>query len=203
MYVIVEHNFDNMATRNPEYSKVIGYIDNESDADAWIKSSNYNTKYTGWNKIAYPFYTKIEVEEFKELNEDRHSETDKHKSTKHKSMKQKSMRQKEREDWDALYHYVQTNVLGYSENQTLARNMTLRLKGLSNKKFMANNNVANNGHYSYEVILCTFKFCHIEIQNALKNKRFKDESHKFNYILKIVEQNLDEVNARMNKNKEE
>lgn len=109
----------------------------------------------------------------------------------------KHMSQQEIEDWENLYEYVRHNVLGYDENQSLSKTMVLRLKGLSNNKFMANNNIDDTANYSYKVILNTFKFCMLDIQRGLRTVTFKDEDHKFNYILKIVESNLNTVYMRM------
>ena len=109
----------------------------------------------------------------------------------------KHMSQQEIEDWESLYEYVRHNVLGYDENQSLSKTMVLRLKGLSNNKFMANNNIDDTANYSYKVILNTFKFCMLDIQRGLRTVTFKDEDHKFNYILKIVESNLNTVYMRM------
>lgn len=112
-------------------------------------------------------------------------------------MAKANKKQKEKDEWDALYQYVRFNVLGYDENQSLSKNMVLRIKGLSSNKFMANNNIADTANYSYDIVLNTFKFCMPDIQKALNNNSFKDENHKFNYILKIVESNLNNVYIRM------
>lgn len=113
----------------------------------------------------------------------------------------KHLSQQEKIEWEALYEYVRKNVLGYDENQSLSRNMVLRLKGLTTNKFMANNNIADTSNYSYQTILNTFKFCQPDIERGLKSNSFTDENHKFNYVLKIVESNLNNVYLRM-KNKE-
>lgn len=109
----------------------------------------------------------------------------------------KRMPKKDQEMWDALYEYVRHNVMGYDEKQSLSRNMVLRLKGLLNNKFMANNNIEDTADYSYEVVLNTFKFCSPDIQRGLRNNNFTDENHKFNYVLCIVESNLNTVYMRM------
>lgn len=111
-------------------------------------------------------------------------------------MARKKLTEKEKQDWDALYQYVK-NMLGYDENQALSSTMVLRLKGLLTNKFIENGNIADTANYSYETILNTFKFCSQDIYKALRTGSFKDESHKFNYILKIVEQNINNVYIRM------
>lgn len=111
--------------------------------------------------------------------------------------KKTHMSRKDIEDWNELYEYVRHNVLGYDENQSLSKAMTLRLKGLPNNKFMANNNIESTANYSFEVVLNTFKYCSVEIQRALRYIDFKDEMHKFNYILRIVESKLNTVYVKM------
>ena len=111
-------------------------------------------------------------------------------------MAKKKMTEKEKQDWENLYYYVK-NLLGYDENQALSSTMVLRLKGLLTNKFIENNNIESTANYSYETILNTFKFCSPEISKALRTNSFKDETHRFNYILKIVEKNINTVYVKM------
>ena len=107
------------------------------------------------------------------------------------------MTEEEKRDWEALYTYVKSNIMGYDENQALSSTMVLRLKGLLTNKFMENGNIKDSANYSYEVILNTFKFCSADIQRVLRTNTWKNETHKFNYILKIVESNINNVYMRM------
>ena len=107
-------------------------------------------------------------------------------------MARKKMSEKEKRDWEALYMYVKS-LLGYDENQALSSTMVLRLKGLLTNKFIENRSIESTANYSYETILNTFKYSSIDIQRALKINRFSDEMHRFNYILKIVERNINTV----------
>ncbi len=111
-------------------------------------------------------------------------------------MAKKKMTEKEKQDWENLYYYVK-DLMGYDENQALSSTMVLRLKGLLTNKFIENNNIQDGANYSYEVILNAFKFSSIDIQKALRTNRFADEMHKFNYILKIVEKNINTVYMKM------
>lgn len=111
-------------------------------------------------------------------------------------MAKKKMTEKEKRDWEALYFYVK-NLLGYDENQALSSTMVLRLKGLLTNKFIENGNIKDGANYSYEVILTTFKYCSQSIQKALRTNSWTSESHKFNYMLKIVEGNINNVYMRM------
>lgn len=112
-------------------------------------------------------------------------------------MAKKKMTEKEKQDWEKLYYYVKNNIMGYDENQALSSTMVLRLKGLLTNKFIENNNIESSANYSYETILNTFKFCSPEILKALRTNRFADEMHKFNYVLKIVEKNINTVYIKM------
>ena len=112
-------------------------------------------------------------------------------------MARKKMTEEEKIAWDELYTYVRKNVMGYDDNQALSSAMVLRLKGLLTNKFMENNNIQSTANYSYEVILNAFKYSSLDIQKALRTNRFNDEMHKFNYLLKIVEKNINTVYVRM------
>lgn len=107
------------------------------------------------------------------------------------------MTEQEKIAWENLYNYVRFNIMGYDENQALSSAMVLRLKGLLTNKFMENNNIEAKANYSYETILNTFKYSSLDIQRAIRTNNFKDESHKFNYILKIVEKNINTVYMKM------
>lgn len=109
----------------------------------------------------------------------------------------KRMTKEEREAWDSLYEYVRTKVMRYDSNQALPSQMVLRLKGMLNGKFMANGSIKDMANYSYDVVLNAFKYSMPDIQRALNNKSFNSEWHKFLYIMKIVEGNLNDVYMRM------
>lgn len=111
-------------------------------------------------------------------------------------MARKKMTEKEKQDWENLYYHVK-KIMGYDENQALSNTMVLRLKGLLTNKFIENNNIESTANYSYEIILNTFKYSSLDIQKALRTNNFKDEPHKFNYILKIVEKNINTVYVKM------
>ena len=116
-----------------------------------------------------------------------------------KRVPKNKMSQEDIDNWNKLYEYVKYDVLGYDQNQGLSRQQILRLKGLLNNKYMANNNIESTANYSYEIVLLTFKFCMPDIRRALHTVNFSDESHKFNYILRIVEDNINTVYLKMKK----
>lgn len=111
----------------------------------------------------------------------------------------KRMTEQEKEEWNELYEFVKKKVLMYSDDMALSKTMVLRLKGLLTNKFIENKNIDDKANYTYKTILNTFKFCIMDIEKGLQTHSFKDESHKFNYILKIVESNINTVFLRMQK----
>lgn len=114
-------------------------------------------------------------------------------------MAKKKMTEAEKMAWENLYNYVKLNIMGYDDSQALSSTMVLRLKGLLTNKFIENNKIASTANYSYETILNTFKFCYPDIQKALKTNSWTNEMHRFNYILKVVESNINNVYLRMQK----
>ena len=68
---------------------------------------------------------------------------------------------------------------------------------LSTCHTIENNNIESTANYSYEVILNTFKFCSPTINKALRTNSWSNEMHRFNYVLKIVESNINNVYLRM------
>ena len=96
-----------------------------------------------------------------------------------------------------MYEYVKRNVMEYDDNQALPSSIVLRLKGLSGNQYMANNKSQKTANYSFTVILNTFKYCFPDIKKSIQRCSFNNEQHKFNYIAKIIENNLNTVYIRM------
>lgn len=69
---------------------------------------------------------------------------------------------------------------------------------------MANKHSPSMAHYPYKVILLTFKYVkQHELDNILRSKNFNNDQHKFNYILKIIDSNINTVYNKVKKLKEE
>lgn len=98
--------------------------------------------------------------------------------------------------FDKCYDMIKS-LYGYDENQILTRFTVLRIRGIVNGKFCANNNCLNIAKYSYEILYYTIIFCKNSIVYAIKNNNFKNESHMTNYIFKIIENNLNDIYMRM------
>ena len=108
------------------------------------------------------------------------------------------MDKKEIDSFDELYQYVKKEILNYDSNQSLPKNFVLRLKGLSEGKFIANKKTKSNANYSFDVILNTFIYCKRNIKYAISTKDFSNEQAKFNYIMAIVQNNINDVYQKMN-----
>ena len=117
--------------------------------------------------------------------------------------KRKRMTKEEKKQWDELYSYVK-ELMGYDEKTALDRYFVLRLKGLKEGKFIANNKTKLYGEYTFQEILATFMYCKSEIVKGLTFNDFKDNQHKINYIMFLVELQLNMIRERIrNKVKEE
>lgn len=107
---------------------------------------------------------------------------------------------KENNDWNELYQYIKKEILSYSEDMKLSSYAVLRLQGLRNGTFSANRNskvfLSTEG-YQYKTILLTFKIKKMDILKSLKTVNFKDEQHKVNYIMTIINNNINDVCLRI------
>ena len=110
--------------------------------------------------------------------------------------KRKKMSEEEKKQWDELYSYVK-DLMGYDEKTSLSRTEVLKLKGLTRGQFIANNSQQELAEYSFYEILVTFKVCKFDIIRGFRSSSFKTNSHKFNYMIKIVEGNLSTVRERL------
>jgi len=106
------------------------------------------------------------------------------------------MTQEEKQNFDELYQYIKKDIFEYS-TQSLPKYMILRLKGLSEGKFMANKYVKPMAQYEYRHILYTFKINKIKIKEIVKSSGFQNEQHKFNTIMLIIEKDINDVVNRL------
>lgn len=101
--------------------------------------------------------------------------------------------------WDELCQYVTHNILEYDENMKVPQYLSLRLKGLKRGEFVANNGAKITANYDYTTILCAFKLNRKKIIDSIHRNeaKLKDEKHKINLIMKIVEQDINDVYLRV------
>ena len=110
--------------------------------------------------------------------------------------KNRCMTVQDKKDFDELYEYVRRNIMGYGDNFVLDHKTTLRLRGLRYGKLYDNTKSNDVTNYPFSVVLYTFKACAPKIQKALSTKHFDSDQHKFNYVAKIVEDNLNDMYVR-------
>lgn len=106
-----------------------------------------------------------------------------------------------REDasWIELCEYVKKEILNYDDTMKFPKNLAIRMKGLKYGQYMANNNKNHEAMYDDYTLLCTFKLCRSRIVNYIQNNAIsiKDEEHRINIVMKIVESEVNDVHMRL------
>ena len=105
-------------------------------------------------------------------------------------------------EWNELYEYVFKEILGYEKGMKLPKYMILRLRGLRDGQFLSNKKTSQNADYSFKIILYTFKAKKLDIIAICGKIEFKDEIHKFNTIMKVIENSINDIVLRINKVKD-
>jgi hypothetical protein len=97
--------------------------------------------------------------------------------------------------WVELYNYIHDKIMMYDNTIKLPKFIILRLQGLKNGTYIGNKKQKKMAEYDYDTILITFKICRPQILNMLeKNKTtYKDEQHKFNAIMCIIDKEINNV----------
>ena len=82
--------------------------------------------------------------------------------------------------WTELCTYIKKEILQYDDTMKFPKYLALRLKGLSEGKFIANKNTKSQGEYSFRTILYTCQIVRPKILNyfSQNSARIKDEQHK-------------------------
>lgn len=102
----------------------------------------------------------------------------------------------EKRDFGKLYEYVHNEILDYDKNTKLTSHQRWYLTSLrSGEKIKRGGKVEANG-YPYDVILNTFKVKNLDIKKALSVKHFEDENRKFDYIMGIILNSINDVYLR-------
>lgn len=112
-------------------------------------------------------------------------------------------KEKKRTLQDETYYYIRDNIMSYNSDIKLPKHAAMRLKGLHNGQFYYNKKTKPMANYPWEVILATAKICQPKIMYAISRKTFKSEIQKFNYVLAIIENNINDVYLRMKQVKKE
>ena len=102
----------------------------------------------------------------------------------------------DKKKFDELYMYIKKEIFGY-DKQAIPKYMVLRLIGLKDGKFMANHSHKSLGEYDYLDILYTFKINKVKLKEIVSSSKYKDETHKFNTIMLIIEKEINDVVNRL------
>ncbi len=92
-------------------------------------------------------------------------------------------------DRKKLFDYA-FNLLGYKSGQKIGRTMALRIERLRTGQSTGGKDTKP---YDYKMIYYTFVLKAPQIRQSLATVTFKDEQHKLNYIMVIVENNINDV----------
>ena len=106
-----------------------------------------------------------------------------------------------KKQWDELCEYVKKEILEYDDNMKFPQYLALKLQGIKRGNHIANNNHTSNANYDDYTILCTFKLCRQKIISYLHDNemKIKDENHKINLIMKMIEPEINDVYLRIQK----
>ncbi len=103
----------------------------------------------------------------------------------------------EKKQWLELCNWLEINIFNYNiPYQRLQKESTLILRGLKYGQRIANNNCEKHGNYPSNVILMAFKANKIKILNAIKDKKFENESNKMRYVCSIIRDDIDDIYNR-------
>lgn len=105
----------------------------------------------------------------------------------------------ETSDWDKVYKYFKFQIMHLDAGTNLSPHAVERLQGLrvgQYKPHATNTRTIKRG-YSFAVILNTLKYSKRSIDYAMKHVHFKSDEHMIDYIMKIVQNNINFIQRRM------
>lgn len=106
---------------------------------------------------------------------------------------------KERKELDKVCDYLKEEILGYDKQQAIDSRIVQRIQGIRSGQHLPSKNskvyFSENG-YDYDTILLTFKVKKPDILYALGSTRFKNEQHKMDYIIVIIQNSINDVYIR-------
>lgn len=114
-----------------------------------------------------------------------------------KFIEYKRLRDIETEQRNNLFDYVKYEIMNYSDEKKLSPSMINGLISLRNGKFVRKGDKLTEESYDYYVILTTFKAKKMDIVRSTFGKTFTDDNHKFNYIMVIIKNSINDVAKRI------
>lgn len=106
--------------------------------------------------------------------------------------------QEENTEWEMCYEYFK-DLLEIPEGKKLDSHAVLRILGTRVGKYIPQgNNVRGISRgYDFETILMAMKFSSMAIKQAFGTMQFKDQKHKIDYAMKIVTNNINFVDSKL------
>lgn len=114
-------------------------------------------------------------------------------------LEDEELKKYENDDWDNLYQYFRSDILGISKTQRLDDHSIKRLLGMRLGQYYPSGNntrILPRG-YSYKTILLTLKIVKPKVLAYMKNTNFTNGQHRTNSIMKFVESEINDVNMRL------
>lgn len=113
------------------------------------------------------------------------------------------LNKKEDSDWDAVYRYFRKEILNQSESIKLNEHTVKRLRGLRIGQYYpsGNNTKILKRGFEYETILIALKVLKAKIHSLIGTQNFKDNKHRIDWIMKIVTNEIDDVQRRVDMKK--
>ena len=112
-------------------------------------------------------------------------------------MSEKTTKPRKDQDFRDVCDYIKKEILEYSEDMKFPKFMAMRIKGLASGTFYANKKIKPEASYDYKTILYAFKICRPKILASIRSKEFTSEQHRFNYLMCIVESEINDVVLRL------
>lgn len=111
----------------------------------------------------------------------------------------RAVKEKNNKDWLELCKYVKKEILEYDDNMKFPQYLVLKLQGIKKGQHIANNNIKAQANYDDKTLLYTFKLCKRKIITYLhqNEKKIKNEQHKINLIIKMIEPEINDVYLRL------
>lgn len=106
----------------------------------------------------------------------------------------------ENQDWINLYEYVRREVWKLPHDRPLPPHFINRIKSLRFGRYLMRGRKVTQS-YTYKQMYYTFLVCNKNIQDAFKRMDFSDDTHKVDYMMAIIVNNINGVCDRID-NKE-
>lgn len=119
-----------------------------------------------------------------------------------KKTSQLKLTEEEVKQRDELSEYIRKEIFEYTEKEKTPQYFWKRIAGIKCGEFVPRTGMKEEPcYYSYGDILIVFKMCKYDISNMINNMEFKDEHHKINCVLKIIQANMIPIMRTVEKNR--